>query len=632
MNKTKSNIKNTPKATNKIKTQEKNNPLYIWASLLAIVFLGLLIYSNSFNCAFQFDDKHNILDNDAIKSLANIKAMWALNHSRFLAFYSFAVNYKFGQFNVFGYHFVNMIIHLFNACLVFFITLLLFKSPVLTSKPIAKHATSIAFITALLFVSHPLATGAVTYIVQRMASMVALFYFMSIAFYMKARLTADKRKYLLFAFSIVAFLLAIHTKENAYTLPFAVLLIELFFFNTKKININFKDYRVLLAALGVLGFIVFTMLNFSFSILKPLPPSTFNQYTITPTNYFFTQLSVIIKYIQLLIIPINQTIDYDFAISNSLFDVKTIISGILLLALLGLAVYLYNRNRIFSFGIFWFFLTLSIESSIIPISDVIFEHRTYIPSFGFFIILTSGIYLFIWNKYKNVAILLFVLLIGSNTVLAYQRNEVWKDEISLWSDAIQKSPNKARPYMNRGYANGKLQKWDKAILDFTKVNEINPKYHAAAYYNLGIAYWTLGDKDKSMDNYSLAIEVDPKYADAYYGRGVCYYYLNEFDKALADYSKAISIMPRPELFFNRGLIYASKQKWQEAISDYTKAIETTPGNSSLYYNRGLAYGNANQWEKAIEDFTKTLELDPQNKAAASNREYAYTKIKATPNK
>jgi tetratricopeptide (TPR) repeat protein len=629
-------MKPSKKSVNKNKeniNQSGNNTIFNWIGGIAIVILGMLIYANSFDCAFQFDDKHNILDNDAIRSLSNFKQMWDINHSRFLAFYSFAINFHYGQYNVWGYHFINMLIHLINATLVFWIVRLLFKSPALKERSLAKHQSSIALITALLFVSHPLATGAVTYIVQRMASMVALFYFLSIALYMKGRLKTEKKKaYTYFAGAAISALCAILTKENAYTLPFAILLIELFFFSTKKIAIDFKDKKIIFSILAIIGFILFTITSFSFSVFSPLPPSTFNTTTITSSNYFFTQLSVIVKYIQLLIVPINQNLDYDFPIANSIMDGTSLVCGIFLLLLVGLAIYLYNKNRILSFGIFWFFLTLSIESSIIPISDVIFEHRTYIPSFGYFLIITCLIYQLIYQKNKTLTTLLFVFLIGSNTILASQRNKVWKDDISLWSDANSKSPNKARPLINLGYAYGNLQQWDKAISAFSKVNEVEPNYHAAAYYNLGIAYWAIGEKEKSMENYSLAIKVDSNYTDAYYGRGVCYYYLNEQDKALSDYSKAISILPRPELFYNRGMIYANKKMWTEAITDYSKAISSSPDNANLYYNRGLVYGNNNQWDLAADDFTKTLQLEPQNKSAASNREFAFSKIKEAANK
>lgn len=629
MNKSKKSDMPNNKNKGKSNQTTSNNSVFNWIGVIAIFILGMLIYANSFDCVFQFDDKHNIVDNEAIRSLSSFKQMWDINHSRFLAFYSLAINYHFGQLNVWGYHFINMLIHLLNASLVFWIVRLLFKSPALKENSLAQHQSAIALITALLFVSHPLATGAVTYIVQRMASMVALFYFATILSYIKGRLTNDKKYYLL---GLITFICAVLTKENAYTIPFAIVLIELFFFNTQKIAINFKDKKIIVAFIGIIGFIVFTISSFSLSIFKPIPPSTFNTTTITSSNYFFTQLSVIVKYIQLLILPVNQNLDYDFPIANSIMDGTSLVCGIFLLLLVGLAIYLYNKNRILSFGIFWFFLTLSIESSIIPISDVIFEHRTYIPSFGYFLIITCLIYQLLYQKNKSLVTLLFVFLIGSNTILASQRNKVWKDEISLWSDANSKSPNKARPLINLGYAYGKLQQWDKAISAFTKVNEVEPNYHAAAYYNLGIAYWTTGQKDKSMENYSMAIKVDSTYADAYYGRGVCYYYLNDQDKALQDYSKALKYLQRPELYFNRALIYSNKKMWNEAITDFSKAISATPDNSSLYYNRGLAYGGMNQWELAADDFTKTLELDPQNKSAATNREFAFSKLKETANK
>jgi tetratricopeptide (TPR) repeat protein len=632
MNKSKKSATPINKNKGKIKQETGNNSVFNWIGVIAIVILGMLIYANSFDCAFQFDDKHNIVDNEAIKSLTSVKQMWDINHSRFLAFYSFAINYHFGQLNVWGYHFVNMLIHLLNASLVFWIVRLLFKSPTLKEHSLAQHQSAIALITALLFVSHPLATGAVTYIVQRMASMVAMFYFLSIAFYLKGRLTSGTKSYMYFAGTALAALFAIHTKENAYTLPMAIVLFEVFFFSTKKIAINFADKKIIFSLIGIIAFIIITLSSFSFSVFNPIPPSTFNSTTITSSNYFFTQLIVIVKYIQLLIVPINQNLDYDLPIANSIMDGTSLVCGIFLLLLVGLAIYLYNKNRIVSFGIFWFFLTLSIESSIIPISDVIFEHRTYIPSFGYFLIITCLIYQMLYQKNKTLSTLLFVFLIGSNTILASQRNKVWKDEISLWSDANSKSPNKARPLINLGYAYGNLQQWDKAIVAFSKVNELEPNYHAAAYYNLGIAYWTTGQKEKSMENYSMAIKVDSTYADAYYGRGVCYYYLNDQDNALKDYSKALKYLQRPELYYNRALIYSYKKMWKEAIADFTRAISTTPDNPNLYYNRGLAYGSLNQWKLAADDFTKTLELDPQNKSAGSNREFAFSKMKESANK
>jgi Flp pilus assembly protein TadD len=620
----KSNFKQSKES----KEPKKENSFLFWGGLLSVVFLGMIIYSNSFDCSFQFDDKHNILTNGVIRSLTDLKAIWDLSSLRFVPFYSFAINYHFGKFDVGGYHLVNLIIHLINSGLVMWLTSLLFSSPGLKDHPVAKHKNSISFLMALLFVSHPLATGSVTYIVQRMASMVAMFYFLSIGLYMKARLSETKSKYLLFAGSSVFAILAFLSKENSFTLPIAIVLIELLILNSKKIAINIKDYRVIGATLVflILGFFVMTKLPLE--ILKPILPSKYNFQTITSENYFYTQLGVILKYIQLLIFPINQNIDHDITLSNSFFEIKPILSSLVLLSLIAIALFNFDKNKIISFGILWFFITISIESSFIPINDLAFEHRTYIPSFGFFLILTCGAYQLFWDKHKNTVVFLFTSLILVNSVLSYNRNKVWKDEISLWSDAAKKSPNKVRPFLNRGYAYGNIKEWDNAITDFNRVNEIEPKFHAAAYYNLGLAYWTRGQKELSVKNYSLAIEVDPKYDDAYYGRGTCYFYLNQPEQALADYNKTIEVNNKYDKAYTaRGILNNNLKRYDEAIADYSKAIEINPVDPSLYNNRAMIYGTLLKWNKAIEDLSKVIELEPQNSSAISKREYAYSQLK-----
>ena len=138
----------------------------------------------------------------------------------------------------------------------------------------------------------------------------------------------------------------------------------------------------------------------------------------------------------MLILPINQNLDYDLPISTGFFEIRTLLSFIFLLSLVATAVVLFNKHRVISFGIFWFFLTVSIESGIIPIDDLIFEHRTYLPSFGFFLILVYCVHFSLWNNYKSVAIGILVGIIGVNSILTFERNKVWESDLTLWSDAL----------------------------------------------------------------------------------------------------------------------------------------------------------------------------------------------------
>jgi tetratricopeptide (TPR) repeat protein len=621
------------KGHSKLKHQPKNKAIksnfYNLPGLGIVLILGIIIYSNSFDCAFQLDDRESIIENIAIRDLSNLKDIWNHNNSRFIAYYTFAINYHFGGLNLWGYHFGNLLIHLINASLVYWLTLLILSSPVLKKKTISKDKKIIAFITALLFVSHPLATQSVTYIVQRMASMVTLFYLLSLALYVKARL-ADKSNllnYLFFVGALISAILALLTKENAFTLPFTIILFEIIFFKSRKRSMSIKDYRVIALVLVLLCFILIVISNFSFRIFNTIPPDPQNNFTeITPINYLFTQFSVIVKYIQLLILPINQNVDYDFRISNSFFEIRTILSFLFLLSLIILAIFQYKKNRIITFGIFWFFLTLSVESSIIPISDVIFDHRTYLPSFGYFIILSSVIYGLLWKKHKNIAIAILVIIIGSNAFMTYERNKVWKSELTFWNDIIAKSPNKPRPYNNRGKTFLDLNRPDKALNDYSKAIELQPAY-SGAYNNRGYIYSNQERYKEAIDDFSKAIELKPTNANAYYNRGLVFMKQGKYDSAIEDYTKAIGLNSTyTDAYYNRGLVFRYEENYENALENFNKAIELNPNFIMAYSARGEVYIQLKKYSEGIPDFNKAIELNPNFAAAYVNRGVAELKL------
>jgi tetratricopeptide (TPR) repeat protein len=587
-------------------TQVKKNKYVDIAGLAIIILLGIKIYSNTFDCSFHFDDIINIVNNKNIRNLSDVQAWWNFYPTRAVGFFTFALNYHFSQLDVKYYHLFNLIVHLINSCLVWWLTLLILSClpppihnklslNILQDNSIIKQKKVIAFFTALLFVSHPLATQSVTYIWQRVASMVMMFYLLSLILYVKARLSnkGNLSKTLLFTCSLISAVLAMLTKENAFTLPFAIVLFEIFFLRTKKFSINFRDYRMILLLAAFIGVIMIIPLKVSFDIFKPIPPRLGHAYTVTPLNYLFTQFSVIVKYIQLLFIPLHQNLDYDFPISNNFFEIRTILCFFVILSLIILAILSFKKYRIISFGIFWFFLTLSIESSFIPLDDLIWEHRTYLPSFGFFLILTSGIYYLLWNKHKYLTICIFVIIIGSNSYLTYERNKIWKDDLSLWNDNVEKTPNRLRPLLSRGVAYSDLGQWDNAIDDYSKVLDINPKL-AEGYNDRGLAYTRLGQWDMAIADFSKVIEIDPKSTFAYTNLGAAFFSLGQ---------------------------------WEKSIVYFSKVIEIDPKNAIAYNDRGAAFTNIGQYDKAFDDFSKAIEIDPNYTRAYSNRENVYGKLR-----
>jgi protein O-mannosyl-transferase len=400
----------------------------------------------------------------------------------------------------------------------------------------------------------------------------------------------------------------------------------MFFLRKKKLSINFRDYRLYMVIAGLTALMVFVMSNFSFSIFDPILPEQGHTYTVTPLNYLLTQFSVIVKYIQLLILPIHQNLDYDYVISNSFFEVRTLLCFILLLGLIILAIFLYKKNRLLSFGIFWFFLTLSVEASFIPIPNVIFEHRTYLPSFGFFLVLSSLAYLVFRGKYQYLATGILVVIIFSNSFLTFQRNKVWKDEFTLCNDNVKKAPNSARAVSSRGDIYAERGQYENALADYTKAITINPNFKEV-YTNRGIVYLVLQQWDNAIADLSKAISIDPDYAKAYSNRGIAYGNLMKWDKALADFSQEIRIMPElPKGYYNRGNAYCNLGLWEKAIADYSKTIELGNTDKRAYVYRGIAFANLLQWDKALADYNKALEIDPGYEPALSQREIANANI------
>jgi tetratricopeptide (TPR) repeat protein len=559
--------------------------------LVTILILGFIIYANSFESTFHLDDINNIRDNPSIRNLTDFKGMWEFSQTRFLALYTFAWNYHYGQLHVGGYHLVNLIIHLINAILVYWLSFLIFSTPALKDKFIPKDKIILSLAVAFLFVSHPLATQSVTYIVQRMTSMSAMFYFLGLILYLLSRFTNKGQpiKTRLLIGCVISVLLGCLTKENTFTFPFAIVLLEIFFLQSGQNVISFKDKRVLLVSVGLLSLIALGFYSYSDYLLRPAyVDENPLEKDITAFHYLLTQFSVILKYIQLLFVPVNQVFDYNYKPVTSFLDPKAWISFIALLCLVALAIVTFKKHRIISFGIFWFFLTLSVESSIIPLNDLIFEHRTYLPSFGFFLLLVYMVYWLTWKNIKTIGIAFLALVIVVNSVLTYLRNNVWKDEITLSTDSIMKSPEKARPYNNRGDALVDQKRLEEAYQDFSKAIELLPNY-SMAYYNRGNLYQKQKNYDLAISDYTTAISNRPEFDRAFNNRGSVFKDLNRLDEALADYNQAISINRFYHMAYNnRGSVYILQKQYQRAIEDLDQAISLKPDFAEALGNRGIA--------------------------------------------
>jgi tetratricopeptide (TPR) repeat protein len=475
---------------------------------------------------------------------------------------------------------------------------------------IARHARLISFLTGLIFVAHPIQTQAVTYITQRATSMAAFFYLASLIFYVKSRLlqgsnSASGFRKAYFTGALVTGVAAMFTKEMTVTLPLMICLYEFSFFKTDKRRFDGGRLWPFLLIPLVVPLTMFFTKSINFlemrRVTEPLPE-------ISSWHYLLTQFRVIVTYIRLTFLPIHQNMDYDYPVAHFFFQPPVLASFLFLAAIIAVAFRLFRNHRLMSFGILWFFLALLPESSILPIKDVIFEHRLYLPMAGFSLFLVSSVYNFFAKTNVKQAVIILLAIMACYSVLTYQRNKVWKDEFTFWDDVIQKSPHKERPYYNRGNAYKAKGDLDRAILDFNKAIEIRPSF-AEVHNNLGNIYQIKGDLDRAIRCYNLAVEIKPDFHEAYNNRGGAYQIKGDLDQAFRDFSKAIEIKPNyARAYGNLGNIYQIKGELDQAILAYSRAIEIRPDDAKALSNRAATYFKKQDTLRSREDVHRAQAL------------------------
>ena len=556
-------------------------------SSIGIIFcLGFLVYSNTFHSSFHFDDLPSIVANPAIRNIHHLQSIWSFLPRRFILYLSLALNYHLGGLDVLGYHLFNLAVHLISAVLVCWLVRLTFLCPGMKEEKISRHANLISLFAGLIFVAHPIQTQAVTYIIQRAASMAAMFYLASLCLYVKSRLAREdviaspKGEAIYYTGSLVMAIAAMFTKETAITLPLMILLYEYFFLKNRDVSqllIGRRPYLFLLTLLIIPLTMLFTETGAARLHQLSSEPG------ISPSHYLFTQFRVMITYVRLVFLPFNQNIDYDYPVYKNLFEWPVLLSLLFLSVILYGAKRLFLKYRLASFGIIWFFMTLLPESSFLPIKDVIYEHRLYLPMAGFSLFLVSGIYYLLLtvrqlkilrfaqeDNGRNVVVVL-TIIIACYSLMAYQRNNAWKDELTLWGDTIQKSPHKTRAYINLAFAYDKQGDLAQVMSNYNKAIEINPQY-PDAYYNRGLVYYRQGQMPQALSDFNRVIELSPDFADARNNRGLVYYYQGSFSKAMDEYNIAIALKPDYAAAYNNlAIVYYQLKEFDKAWVNVNKA-------------------------------------------------------------
>ena len=375
------------------KTGWKRQPIFrhlIAIGLIAAV--ALVAYSNTFHVPFHFDDRPNIVNNPNIQikvfTWDHIERLVKNTYKetiRVFSYFTLALNYYFGGFNVFGYHLVNFLVHIASGVFLYWFLLLTFNLPSLKEK-YGSISYKVALFSSLIFISHPIQTQSVTYIVQRMASMAGMFYLLSLVLYVKGRLTTGRPRILYFGGMVLSYLLGVFSKENVAILPLFIAVYEFYFF--QKLDLSPKGRKILFGLAGALFIIgAFGLIVWGERYIN-LIIEGYQYRTFTMSERVLTQSRIVLYYLTLLAFPhpSRLNLDYDFPISKTILDPSTTLISILIITgLVGYSIWGARKKPVLSFLILWYFGNLVIESSIFPL-EMVYEHRLYLPAVGPFVL------------------------------------------------------------------------------------------------------------------------------------------------------------------------------------------------------------------------------------------------------
>jgi tetratricopeptide (TPR) repeat protein len=492
------------------------------ALLGAVLLVTVAVYARVLPGELQFDDVASVERNPAVKDLRRFgaPATWSLP-TRPLTELTLAVDYRIGRLEPFGYHATNIAIHLAAVVLVYLLSLRTLRSAGEGSP------AAVAAVVAGLFALHPLQTESVSYVIQRAEALASLLYVAALVLLLETEAAATRwRSALAYSGAVVAGAAALAAKPMAATLPAAYLLLTGVFppAGTGRVGAG-RRLALSLPFFALSGLAAWQGLHAS----AGSGHAGFGIEGLGLPDYLLTQPRVLFRYLRLIALPIGQNVDPDVAVSRSLLDPATITAALVLAALATGAVLLLSGRvragpgrweavgRLAAFRFAWFVLLL-LPPTLVPLADVMAEHRVYLASWGVFLAaaMAGASSMEAVGLAPRARVAVAAALLGALAVATWTRNAVWTTQVALWSDAAAKSPAKARPFQNLGWAFKQGGDHARALSAYREALERSPdpRRRAEIFRGMGSSLVRLGLHDQADAALAVAAEHPDVEADA----------------------------------------------------------------------------------------------------------------------
>jgi len=595
---------------------QERRSFWIGAAFLALITLAA--YSSVFHAGFIWDDDDYVTNNPCLRSLSGLTEIWrepAASPQYYpMVFTFFWIQFQLWGLNPFGYHLVNILLHIVNALLLW--------------RCIDRLRIPGAFWAACIFALHPVHVESVAWITELKNILSTTFYFLSFICYCRfsapegeetTKETVTRYYYIL---SLLFFLLALFSKTVAGSLPAAILLVYWWKRGAfpKLELVRLLPFFTLAAYLGSR-----TAYLEIHHVRASGPEWDFN---------FIERLLIAARavwfYLGKLFWPRELIFTYPRWHINSdvwwhyLFPIGLL----LLLTLLWLVRKRFGYGPLASllFFVGTLFPALGFFNFYPMLYSFVADHFQYLASAGIIILFCATVVHFFpaeTGTWFGARTIMFMVILVVLAILTRQQGTIYFDRMTLFNDVIAKNPSSWMAYNNRGadfYSRGK---YEEALADFQKALDLNPN-NAAAYNNRGMLHAHRHDTANAMLDINSALSIEPDRSDFLVNRGKLYRDMGMFDPALADFDRALQLSPAYiSGHLNRAIVYGMREEYDRAMADINEVLRLNPYDSDGYANRGLILFRRGMLDSAILDYSRSLELNPDSKQTLFNRALAY---------
>jgi Flp pilus assembly protein TadD len=573
----------------------------IWLAVLAAA--GVVAYRNSFAGIFLFDDSHSIVSNLHLHTMGPMGRY--LSDARATVSLSLALNYWVDGLNPWGYHLVNLTVHICAGLALYGVV-----RRTLVRAPVGGSARMLAGAIALVWLLHPLATESVTYVTQRAESLSGLFYLSTL--YCMIRY-CDEQRWRWAALSVVSCWLGMVTKPVMVTAPLVVLLYDRTYV-AGSFSIALRRRRALYAGLFA-GWIELALVMGHSIAGSEAGRAGFAYSGITPLGYALTQPAVILHYLRLSVWPWPLCLDYGWPPTATARAAAPTVAALVCL-LCGTAWAIARRHAV-AFCAGAFFLLLAPTSSVMPLQDLAVEHRMYLALAAVIAILLTGAWRWLGaERHPSLALGAVALVAIVEAHFTDLRNQDYRDEIRMWTQTIEAAPDSARPHANLGRLLLGRGERARAIDELERALALNPRL-SNTHDVLGRALLEGGDRVRAQHEFQRAVELNPRLADAHGNLGLVLLVQGRTDDAAAELERALALDPRLAFAHtNLATILGGRGDRAGALEHLRAAIEIDPRNAAAHFNLGLALLGRGDRARAVDEFRRALELEPGDQAAA----------------